>query len=123
MRHDVVSPSGAAAPSPHLLDQAQERIRAKQYRLRTGQAYVGWIKRHIAIHDKWYPRDMGKVEVEALLGALAVERNVSAATQTRALSASPFLHREVSGIKLPWRDDLGRAKKPGRQPNNPEPQR
>ena len=60
---------------------------------------------------------MGKVEVEAFLGVLAVERNVSAATQTQALSALLFLYREVLGIELPWLDDLVRAKKPRRLPS------
>ena len=60
---------------------------------------------------------MGKVEVEAFLGALAVERNVSAATQTQALSALLFLYRDVLGIELPWLDDLVRAKKPRRLPS------
>lgn len=44
---------------------------------------------------------MGRVEVEAFLGALAVELNVSAATQTQALSALLFQYREVLGVKLP----------------------
>lgn len=108
----VVPPS-----SPRLLDQVRERIRVKHYSLRTEQAYVGWIKRYIFFHDKRHPRDMGKVEVEAFLGALAVERNVSAATQTQALSALLFLYREVLGVELPWLDDLVRAKKPRRLPS------
>jgi integron integrase len=103
--------------SPRLLDQVRERIRVKHYSLRTEQAYVGWIKRYIFFHDKRHPRDMGKVEVEAFLGVLAVERNVSAATQTQALSALLFLYREVLGIELPWLDDLVRAKKPRRLPS------
>ena len=108
----------AVAPSaPRLLDQVRERIRVKHYSLRTEQAYVGWIKRYILFHGKRHPRDMGKVEVEAFLGALAVERNVSAATQTQALSALLFLYREVLGIELPWLDDLVRAKKPRRLPS------
>lgn len=108
----------AAPPSsPRLLDQVRERIRVKHYSLRTEQAYVGWIKRYIFFNDKRHPRDMGKVEVEAFLGVLAVERNVSAATQTQALSALLFLYREVLGIELPWLDDLVRAKKPRRLPS------
>ena len=103
--------------SPRLLDQVRERIRVKHYSLRTEQAYLGWIKRYIFFHDKRHPRDMGKLEVEAFLGVLAVERNVSAATQTQALSALLFLYREVLGIELPWLDDLVRAKKPRRLPS------
>jgi len=58
---------------------------------------------------------MGKME--AFLSALAVERSVSAATQTQALSALLFLYREVLGVELPWLDDLVRAKKPRRLPS------
>jgi len=86
----------AAPPSsPRLLDQVRERIRVKHYSLRTEQAYVGWIKRYIFFHDKRHPRDMGKVEVEAFLGVLAVERNVSAATQTHALALGVDPRRSV----------------------------
>lgn len=103
----MMSSTFLAAPpsSPRLLDQVRERIRGKHYSLRTEQAYLGWIKRYIFFHDKRHPRDMGKAEVGAFLGALAVERNVSAATQTQALSALLFLYREVLGIELPgiWR--------------------
>lgn len=106
----------APPSSPRLLEQVRERIRVKHYSLRTEQAYVGWIKRYILFHRKRHPRDMGKLEVEAFLGALAVERNVSAATQTQALSALLFLYREVLGVELPWLDDLVRAKKPRRLP-------
>ncbi len=82
----MMSSTLLAAPpsSPRLLDQVREWIRAKHYRLRTEQAYVRWIKRYIFFHDKRHPLDMSKVEVEAFLGALAVERNVSATTQTQA---------------------------------------
>ncbi len=109
--------SALAPPSPRLLEQVRERIRVKHYSLRTKQDYLGWIKRYILFHDKRHPRDMGKREVEAFLGMLAVERNASAATQTQALSALLFLYREVLGIELPWLDDLVRAKKPRRLPS------
>lgn len=109
--------SALAPPSPRLLEQVRERIRVKHYSLRTEQAYLRWIKRYILFHDKRHPRDMGKREVEAFLGMLAVERNASAATQTQALSALLFLYREVLGIELPWLDDLVRAKKPRRLPS------
>jgi integron integrase len=113
----MLASNSSSLPPPRLLDQVRERIRVKHYSLRTEQAYVGWIKRYILFHDKRHPREMGKREVEAFLGALAVERNVSAATQTQALSALLFLYREVLGIELPWLDDLVRAKKPRRLPS------
>lgn len=44
---------------------------------------------------------MGKQELEAFLSALAVERNVSAATQRQALSALLFLYRDVLELPFP----------------------
>lgn len=91
-------------------------IRVKHYRLRTEQAYVGWIKRYLNFHDKRHPADMGKDEVEAFLSSLAVERGVVASTQSQALAPPLFLYREVLGSDLPWLDDVVRAKRPARLP-------
>ena len=74
----------ATTPPPKLLDQVRERIRLKHYSLRTEQAYVSWIKRYIYFHGKRHPRNMGKAQIEAFLSALAVERNVSASTQSQS---------------------------------------
>ncbi|ENO87036.1 integron integrase [Thauera linaloolentis 47Lol = DSM 12138] len=60
---------------------------------------------------------MGKAEVEAFLTALAVERDVSAATQSQALAAILFLYREVLEQPLPWLDEVTRAKRPARLPS------
>ncbi len=105
----------ASAP-PRLLDRVRARLRLKHYSLRTETAYVGWIKRYIHFHGKRHPAGMGKAEAEAFLTSLAVERNVSAATQNQALSALLFLYREVLESELPWLDDVTRAKKPARLP-------
>ena len=59
---------------------------------------------------------MGKAEVESFLTALAVERNVAAATQGQALAAILFLYQEVLGQPLPWLDEVTRAKRPARLP-------
>jgi integrase-like protein len=88
---DNPSASAPRLEAPKLLDQVRTRLRLKHYSLRTEAAYVGWIRRYILFHDRRHPREMGKWEVEAFLSALAVERNVSAATQTQALSALLFL--------------------------------
>lgn len=106
----------AAAEAPKLLDRVRDRLRLKHYSLRTETAYSGWIKRYILFHGKRHPADMGKAEAEAFLSSLAVERNVSASTQSQALSALLFLYREVLELELPWLDDVTRAKKPVRLP-------
>jgi integron integrase len=101
---------------PKLLDQLRDRIRLKHYSLRTEQAYMQWVKRYIYFHGKRHPAEMGKSEVESFLSSLAVERNVTASTQTQALSALLFLYREVLGVELPWLSEITRAKKPSRLP-------
>lgn len=59
---------------------------------------------------------MGKDEVEAFLTSLAVDRNVSAATQAQALSALLFLYKEVLQQELPWLGEVVRAKQGARLP-------
>ncbi|MES1935175.1 integron integrase [Salinisphaera hydrothermalis] len=102
--------------SPKLLDRVRERIRLKHYSIRTEKTYIAWIRRFILFHDKRHPKDMGKLEVEAFLTHLAVDRNVAASTQNQALNAVLFLYTEVLGIELPWMDDVVRVKRPARIP-------
>ena len=47
---------------------------------------------------------------------MAVDNKVSASTQNQALAAVLFLYRHVLEIKLPWLDNLVRAKRPQRLP-------
>lgn len=116
MSDNPAHPEKPPATPPKLLDQVRDRLRLKHYSLRTEQAYVGWIKRYIIFHDKRHPAEMGKLELETFLTSLAVERNVSASTQTQALSALLFLYKEVLGLEFPWLDSVTRAKKPVRLP-------
>lgn len=115
MSNNTSLPSTSAS-APRLLDQVRDRLRLKHYSLRTETAYVQWIKRFILFHDKRHPLEMGKDEVEAFLTSLAVERNVSAATQSQALSALLFLYKEVLQQSLPWLDNVTRVTRPPRLP-------
>ena len=106
----------SAPRQPKLLDQLRERIRVRHYSIRTEQAYVGWSRRFILWHGKRHQRDMGAKEVEAFLTHLAVERQVSASTQSQAKSALLFFYCEVLGIELPWLDEIVEAKAAKRLP-------
>lgn len=101
---------------PKLLDQLRDRIRFKHYSRRTEDAYLDWTKRFILYHNKRHPQEMGKLEVEAFLTHLAVERKVSAATQNQARSALLFLYKEVLALELPWLKDVEPAQKPKKLP-------
>lgn len=101
---------------PRLLDQVGNVIRVKHYSIRTEQSYVQWIRRYILFHNKKHPKDMGEKEINAFLKHLAVNRNVSASTQTQALSAILFLYKEVLGQEIGFIENIYRAKKPKRIP-------
>lgn len=106
----------AALPETRLLDAVRERIRLKHYSIRTEHAYLGWIERFMLAFRHRHPRDLGGVEVEQFLTALAVHGRVAASTQAQALSALLFLYREVLGVDLPWLENVTRAKAPRRLP-------
>jgi integrase len=91
-------------------------MRNGDWSIRTEQAYVQWIRRLILFHGKGHPRDMGGEELTAFRNHLDSQRNVAASTQNQALNAILFLYRDVLKIKLPWLDDVQRAKKPQRLP-------
>ena len=96
--HVVPFPEGASRPK--LLDRVRHAIRVRHYSRRTEQAYADWIRRYIFFHDKKHPSAMGAGEIAAFLSWLAVERRVSASTQSQALSALVFLYREVLGVDV-----------------------
>jgi len=101
---------------PKLLDRVRDRLRYKQYSLRTEQAYIHWIKRFIVFHGKRHPEQMNGPEVEAFLTHLAKNERVAAATQDQALSALLFLYKEIIQKDLPWLDGIERPKRPARLP-------
>ncbi len=59
---------------------------------------------------------MGAEEINAFLTHLAVEKNVSASTQSQALSALLFLYKEVLQENVGWVADVVRATRPKRLP-------
>ena len=94
---------------PGLLALTRERMRTRHLALRTEQAYLQWLERYVAFHERRHPRELGAPEVEQFLTHLAVHRKVSAATQNQALQALLFIYRHVLDIELPWLDNITRA--------------
>ena len=79
--------------SIRLLDQVRERIRYLHYSLSTEKVYLCWVRFFVLWHGRtarmMHPRDMG-------------------AKEWSALSALPFLYREVLDIDLPWLTEINR---------------
>lgn len=101
---------------PRLLEQVRNQLRLHQYSFDTERTYIHWIKRYVLFHKKRHPKGMGKIEVQAFLTHLAVNRGVSPSTQNLALAAILFMYQKVLEIELPWLDDVVRAKPKQRVP-------
>lgn len=104
------------SPPRRLLDKLRDAVRVKHYARSTEESYVDWVRRFILFHDKRHPEQMAEAEIGQFLTHLATTENVSASTQTQALSAILFLYRHVLYKELDKKIDLVRAKKPERVP-------
>ncbi|KQR07960.1 MULTISPECIES: phage integrase N-terminal SAM-like domain-containing protein [Xanthomonas] len=97
-----------------MLDRVRDRLGRLGRAKRTGDAYVGWIRRFSLANGIRHPETMGRREVEAFLAVLAARDHVASSTQNHALAALLLLYREVLGRDLPWMDEIERAKPPRR---------
>ena len=91
-------------------------IRTRHYSRRTEEAYLGWVRRFVRFHDLRHPADLPPSAVTAFLSHLANESQVSASTQSQALSALLFLYRDVLQKDFGWLDGVVRARRPKRLP-------
>ncbi len=103
--------SAHRSQKPRLLDEVRRRLRAQHLSRSTEKTYVGWIRRYILFHGKRHPKEMAELEINAFLTHLAVDRHVSASTQTQALCALVFLYRHVLKKDLGEFEGLIRAKR------------
>ncbi len=103
-------------PKPKLLDQVRAVARMRHLSIRTEQAHIQWIRRYILFHGKRHPQEMGEAEIRGFISDLAVNGEISASTQTVALSALLFLYRDVLKKELPYVSNIERARRPKRLP-------
>ncbi|MFC0118492.1 integron integrase [Pseudoalteromonas xiamenensis] len=78
-----------------FLETVRKELRTRRYSLKTEKVYLVWIKSFILFNDKRHPNEMGNREIERFLNHLAMNRQVSAATQNQALCAIIFLYRYI----------------------------
>ena len=119
LQSDAVTKRAGASSGdaqPRLLDQLRHALMARHYSPRTEQAYRHWVKRYVLFHNVRHPSEMAESEVNAFLTHLAVKEQVSASTQTQALSALLFLYRHVLARDLGNLGAVIRARKPTRLP-------
>jgi len=115
------TPHATPAPTqqptaPRLMQQVINACRVRHYSLRTEETYNYWIRGFIRFYKTRHPNEMGSAEVEAYLTHLAVEQNVSPATQSVALNAIVFLYRNVLASELGQFNGWVRARKKPKLP-------
>jgi integron integrase len=91
-------------------------MRVRHLSRRTEKAYLHWMLRFHEFCGRQDPAGLGGSEVSAFLTHLAVHDRIAASTQNQALAAILFLYRHVLGQKLPWCDDIVRARRTRRLP-------
>lgn len=101
---------------PTLEQRLIGAMRFRHYSRQTELGYVQWYKRYVLFHKEVsghmrHPAEMGASEVEAFLTHLAVNRDVSSATQNQALCALVFLYREVLELPLEGIDAMRARRK------------
>jgi len=95
-----------------IMDEVRDTMRLHHYSIHTERSYCGWIKRFIAFHKMRSRADLsgGERKIEAFLTHLAVQENVSPATQNQAMNALVFLYKKVLQQVLDQKIDAVRAK-------------
>ncbi|MEE8059221.1 MAG: integron integrase [Pseudomonadales bacterium] len=93
-------PKPIATKPIKFLDQFREFMRKQNKAYKTEKTYIHWVKRFIYFHGKKHPKEMGALEIEQFLDALAVRNNVAVNTQKTALNALVFLYKKFMCVEL-----------------------
>lgn len=101
--------------SPFLND-IETFMLARRYSKRTIKTYLTWIRSYILFNNKQHPSELGQADVERFLTHLAVDRTVSASTQSLALNALAFLYNKFLERPL---GELGAFRRSNRPPKLP----
>lgn len=94
-----------------IMDDVKEKMRLKYYSIHTERNYCDWIKRYIIYHKMSLRLDFaqGERKIEEFLTDLAVNKNISPATQNQAMNALVFLYTKVLMVPLNGSIDAVRA--------------
>lgn len=98
-----------------VVERVRTEIRTRHYSRRTEEAYLGWIVRYLEYHRR-EPEELSVDDIRRFLSALAIDANVSAATQNQARAAITFLYRDVLHAPVGTIDGVATAKTPRRLP-------
>ncbi len=117
-REDDWADRGGAPPpvGKGVIGRLREEIRARHMSYRTEECYAHWTRRFAAFAGPRRAREWDTSDVGRFLNHLAVDRAVSAATQSQALNALVFVFRHVLGREPGELDGVVRARRSRRMP-------
>ncbi|NIP74174.1 MAG: integron integrase [Gammaproteobacteria bacterium] len=104
------------AAFPEHVDRMITEIRAREYSIRTEQAYLLWLARFVAFHRMRDPADLNEAAMAAYLEHLVVRRGVASSTQSQALNGLVFFYRHVMGREDLELGTITHSKRPRRLP-------
>lgn len=93
-------PVSAKSGKSAFINALREFMRFKQLAYSTEKVYIHWILGFIRFHGRAHPKSLNAEHIDAYLSHLAVNRNVSPATQSIALNAIVFLYKKFLNIEL-----------------------
>ena len=99
-----------------FLQTIRDHLRARHYSKRTENAYIYWVGCFIRFHEYRHPNARGGEEITAFLEYLALQRNVSGATQKAAMNALVYMYKRVLGREELAIGTFSKASKPKKLP-------
>ena len=101
-----------------ILDEVSDIMRVGHYSIHTERVYCDWIKRFILFHGMKNRDDLhgGEEKITQFLTYLAVEKDISPATQNQAMNALVFLYKKVLKDPLTQEINALRASKKKKVP-------
>ncbi len=99
-----------------FLKSVEDFMLVQRYSRRTISTYLHWIKYFILFSGKRHPSQLHDEDIIRFLTFLAVERNVSAGTQSLALNAIVFLKTRFLGQSVGDLSGYSSARKPRKLP-------
>jgi len=94
-----------------FLNEINDFMLVRRYSKRTIKTYITWIRAYINFNQKQHPSQLGAADIERFLTHLAVNRTVSASTQSLALNALAFLYNKFLEAPIADMSAFRRAKR------------
>ncbi len=91
-----------------LLQEARDKLRVRNYTVKTEKAYLYWVECFLGFYEEHDPMGLSLQDVEAFVQYLSKERYTPEKTRNQALHALLFLYKDVLGREAGWLEEYVR---------------